>query len=108
MLDKGNFLSSNFLLKVKGRYVGCRVLCSAAVADAARRGSCAQNQQPPKTVKEIAQHVGSSVHIVTGLKASALQKLRSPSRAAFLQPFMDQAEAGSRGGDEDGAGSPFL
>ena len=64
---------------------------------------CAQNQQAPKSAREIAHHVGATVPVVKGLIASALQKLRSPSRAAFLQPFLEQAETSAGHGGESEA-----
>lgn len=61
-----------------------------------------QGGAQPRSFAEQAKDIGVSVKVVERLAQSGLEKLRHPSRAAYLLPFLDtSAVAGDGMGDDD-------
>lgn len=60
-----------------------------------------QGGSDPRSFKEQAKEIGVPVKVIERLARSGLEKLRHPSRAMYLLPFLDLPALGGGGGADD-------
>lgn len=57
-----------------------------------------QGGNEPRSFKMQAKEIGVSVRVIERIASRGLEKLRHPSRAAYLLPFLDMPGLGNGGG----------